>query len=50
MDYEEARTLLAEAELIHPEAEIQTALTRVQGVALRGCRGSDRIIFDGEVQ
>jgi hypoxanthine phosphoribosyltransferase len=31
MDYEEARTLLAEAELIHPEAEIQTALTRVAG-------------------
>lgn len=31
MDYEEARNLLAEAELIHPEAEIQTALTRVAG-------------------
>lgn len=31
MDYEEARTLLAEAELIHPEGEIQTALTRVAG-------------------
>lgn len=31
MDHEEARTLLAEAELIHSEAEIQTALTRVAG-------------------
>jgi hypoxanthine phosphoribosyltransferase len=31
MEYEEARTLLAEAELIHSESVVQTALTRVAG-------------------